>query len=144
MGHGTGAGGVAGHSPLLSGEFMFIFTARESCAKFPSAAVSGEGPTLLAFANWNWRFNILNYRLANGQYFPLLLLPGCCGTHKLYDHKQSITLCWPHTLLSGLSSQGFVLAIPFCLSNKIEFLLAVIVDMCYMAHWTQFQNFKCD
>lgn len=79
---------------------MFIFTARESCVNSP-VSPPGGGVFPHFASNWNCRFNILNYRLANGQYFPVPFSGRSYGTHKLYDHKQSITLCWPHWRIPG-------------------------------------------
>lgn len=127
----TEPSGAKSHSPLLNGEFMFIFTNRWTYIRMnlcvhvcvPVSCVAHvaepQGVGELLASNWNCRFNILNYRLANGQYFvttlpappplPYCLLPPlpllclelpqtitCTHQivpHKLYCNKQSITLC---------------------------------------------------
>lgn len=72
--------GAKSHSPLLNGEFMFIFTNRwtyisdcecvcESVCVRVAHVAEPQGVGELLASNWNCRFNILNYRLANGQYF---------------------------------------------------------------------------
>lgn len=110
---------------------MFIFTNRWTYIRMnlcvhvcvPVSCVAHvaepQGVGELLASNWNCRFNILNYRLANGQYFVTTLpapppLPYCLSPplpllclelpqtvtcthqivpHKLYCNKQSITLC---------------------------------------------------
>lgn len=70
------------YAPLLSVEFMFIFTRQtHACVYvykyiyactfilYVCTCTQPQGVGELFASNWNCRFNILNYRLANGQYF---------------------------------------------------------------------------
>lgn len=101
------------------------------CVSCVAHVAEPQGVGELLASNWNCRFNILNYRLANGQYFVTTLpapppLPYCLlpplplvclelpqtvtcthqiGPHKLYCNKQSITLC----VFPALDSHQFLL-----------------------------------